>query len=326
MKLKVLLAAMTVISVIAVIFYIIVNTAMNAFKICSEPLKVEFFADEKEEEILNRMQNAKLAQDVKIGEIGGKTNVDDPVSDAYLPYSFNVYNKQLPKADDIQAQNNYEYIITATYKKVLERNPTEDELLKNVALFKKGELNDELLLTYLYNSTEYSMKSRVQSNDVNNDLEYAYAKEDILSIIAKLYYGELHEEAPKKILLPLRDMFMYFDSDQYMFRAFLLADNYKNFENEVISSRRLKKENILDVYRKYFKEDELRYIANDIRRYDLLTKQNQNNKPPDNLPTNTNFQGADLGALEAGIGTGSGAVTQQPDKQLTVQDLVKALD
>lgn len=325
MKPKVLLAAIAVILAIAVIFYMIMNTAKNAFKICSEPLRVEFFADETEQELLNRMQNAKLAQDIKIGETGGKINIDDPVSDAYLPYSFNVYNKPLPNADDIQEQNNYEYIITATYKKVLERNPTEDELLNNVAMFKRGELNDDLLLTYLYNSTEYSMKSRVQTNDVNNHLEYAYAKEDILSIIAKLYYGELHEEAPKNILLPLRDMFMYFDTDQYMFRAFLLDDKYKNFENEVIGSRRLKKDNILDVYRKYFKENELRYIANDIRKYDLLMRKNQNNKPPDNLPSNTNFQGADLGAIEAGIGTGSGAVTQLPDKKLTVQELVEAL-
>lgn len=323
MKLKVLLLTVAVVPVVLVIFYIIVGTATKAFEICEQ---TEFFVGNNdlvnEEEMLARMQKARMTQNLKIGEIGGKQNVDDPVSDAYLPYSFNVYDKKLPSASEMQEHNNYEYTITATHKTVLERNPNEEELMKYLELFKKGEMDENLLRTYLYNSSEYAMKSRVQSNDVNNDLEYAYAKEDIFAMIAMMYFAELEEEVPKSMLLPLRDMFMYFDNDQYMFRAFLLDDNYKKFEQQVIGAKRLKKENILDVYRKYMKEDEIKLTANDIRKYDILTKSNQNNGDPKMLPVNSSFQGADLSIINEGIGAGSGAQAVTDVKPLTVDDLI----
>lgn len=318
MNLKVLLLVLIVTAVIAVI---VVGTVTKAFRICQN---TELFAQETDEEIISRMKDAKAAQDLKIGEIGGELNVDDPVNDAYLPYSFNVYEKELPSANDIQLNNNNEYTITMLYKNVFERSPTQEELIKNLDQFKSGELNEDLLRTYMYNSSEYVMKSRVQSNNVNSDLEYGYAKEDLIAMIAKIYFDELYEEVPKKILLPLRDMFMYFENDQYMFRAFLLDDNYKKFEDEVIAAKRLKKENILDVYRKYIKEDDLKLSANDIRKYDMLTKKNGNGAVPENLPVNTSFQGADLNAISAGVGAGSGAMSAATDvNQLTVDDLIK---
>jgi hypothetical protein len=329
MKLKVLLL---LIPVMLVLFYIIISTAIKAFEICKD---TEYFAvneDQKGKSINQilekaekegKLQEARQLQDMKITEVGGKQNLDDPVGDAYLPYSYNVYDKDLPSADDIQAYNNFEYIITAAYKQVLDRNPSEEELLKTIALFKSGEMNEELLRTYLYNSTEYAMISRVQSNEIRNDLEYASAKQDIMAIISRLYFAELEVEVPKKMLLPLRDMLMYFNNDQYMFRGFLLNDNYKKFETEVIGTRRLKKENILDVYRKYINEDDVKYTANDMRRYDLLTKSNQSKANPQSLPTNTAFQGTDLTVVAAGIGAGSGAQSTGENKALTIDELLK---
>lgn len=312
------------------IFYIIIITVSKVFDIC---VKTENFAVESMGQVLNRavqentIEKAKAAQNKAITEIGGKIDVDDPVSDANMPYSYNVYDKPLPSATDMQNHKNYEYMIINTYKKVLNRNPTQEELTQNVRLFRTGENDENKLRIVLYNSTEYAMSAKVQSNEIGNELEYAYAKEDMLTLIAKMYYDELNVEVPKNMLMPLRDVFMYFENDQYLFRAFLISDHYVLFENEVKGAKRLKKEDLITVFNKHFVLTDLKYKANDIRRYDMLTKQNVASTVPENLPVNTNFQGADLQILSQGVGAGSGAQFDQSSAQNTISlnDLAKQI-
>jgi hypothetical protein len=242
-------------------------------------------------------------------------NMADPISDANMPYSQNIYEKQIVE------KNINEYEIITIYKQLLDRNPRSDELEKAILQFGSGELNAELLRTYLLNSTEYSLNVKLQSNTVNDDVEYRYAKEDLILIISRMYFDELKVEPPKRMLLPLKDVFLLLENDKYLFRALLVHTNYKIFEDEVLSSKLMKKENILETFEKYFVLNDLKMKANDIKRYDALNKVNTQTQPPAAVPVNTAFQGTSLAVANSGeIGAGSGA-TFGPN-QPTLEELL----
>ena len=217
----------------------------------------------------------------------------------------NVYEKPLNivdtgggSADDMQETNNYEYTIISEYKRIFGRNPTEDEMNEHMQQFRHGELDQSTLRIYLLNLPEYAMNSKTQSNDINGDIEYAYAKEDMMTMIVRMYFGELEKEPPRAVLLPLRDIYSMLGYDKYLFRAMLVHQNFKAFEDDLIKTRGLKKEGLLKVFDKHFSRDELRMKANDIKRYDALTKQQNSQQNVMPMPVNTHFQGTNLQTVE----------------------------
>lgn len=301
--------------IVIITFYIIFLglRLCEPFVANDNPIKAEILKAQN-----NNMNLSKYYQDITntlYANLASGTSVDDAVGDANLPYAMNVYNKDIAS---MQNKNN-EYIIIASYKKILNRNPTEEEINKHLQQFDNGELDEKLLQVYLLNSTEYMINAKVQSNEVLADMEYAYAKHDIIAMITRMYFEELHAEAPKAMLLPLRDIFMFLENDKYLFRAFLIDSKYKNFEEEILGTRTMKKENILEVFNKYYVYDSLKLKANDIRRYDAVNRVNSEEHIPESIPANTNFQGANLNLVEQNLGAGSGA------QQATVSDQDSAL-
>ena len=102
-----------------------------------------------------------------------------------------------------------EYIIINVFKSVLNRSPNSSEIIRYSEQMENNELDEHLLKIQLMNSTEYRRNVKLQSNDVEADLEYAYAKEDLLTYISKLYFDERNMELPHVMLLPLRDIYVY---------------------------------------------------------------------------------------------------------------------
>jgi hypothetical protein len=244
----------------------------------------------------NLVENSRIVDD---------NQIEDPISDANKPYSFNLYEKPsiVQRTDD----NQYEYIIIANYKKILNRNPTVSELKMYLDQFKSSEINENLLKIYLLNSTEYVLNVKLQSNEINGDVEYSYAKDDLISIISELYFNELKTEPPQGMLLPLRDIYMYLESNPYIFRALLVHANYAKFEAEVLATKLLKKEYLSIIYDKYFNIYDLKLRANDIKRYDILARDAEK-QSVNTLPSNPTFQGASLETVsDPNIGAGSGA-------------------
>jgi hypothetical protein len=259
--------------------------------------------------------------------LSSEPKADDIISDANLPYAFNVYNKEISNFEI----KNTEYIIISSYKKILNRNPTSEELNKDIQQFNDGELDENLLRVFLYNSTEYMMNSKVQTNEVEADIEYAYAKHDLITIISRIYFEELNAEVPKAMLLPLRDIFMFLENDMDLFTALLINENYKKFEDEVLASKGVKKENILEIFNKHFVYDSLKLRANDIKRYNALNRlTSPGTPPPSALPVSTSFVGTDLQVANQNLGAGSGAqqtqqTQQEQQAQQTKQDESSAL-
>lgn len=197
--------------------------------------------------------------------------LEDPISDAYLPYSCNIFNGFIKSPEE----NNNDYDIISIFKKVLDRNPTSSELLKYNRQMKEGELDASMLKINLINSSEYRRKIKLQSNDVLADVEFKYAKEDLLSYLSRLYYNELEYEIPKQMMLPLKDIFIYLQNNEYLLRALLNHDNYPLFEKDVIDMKLLTKTKLGEYFEKYFILYDLKLSANDIKRHDILERKSK---------------------------------------------------
>lgn len=197
-----------------------------------------------------------------------RKSIDDPITDAYLPYSCNIFNDGNRSPETV----NIEYTIISIFKDILGRNPTSSELTKYTEQIGSKELDEHLLKTQLFNSAEYRRNIKLQSNEISADISYSIAKEDMLSYVGKLYFDELDKEAPRVMLLPLRDIYMYLQSNEYLFRAFLIHQNYKLFEKEVSETRLLTKSLLAEIFSRYFLLYDLKLVANDIKKSDILKR------------------------------------------------------
>lgn len=205
-----------------------------------------------------------------------KKTLDDPISDAYLPYSNNVYTNKIKSVEQV----NFEYSIITIFKNILDRNPTPSEITKYSNQLVEKEIDETMLKVHLMNSSEYMRNTKLQSNEVASDTEYASAKDDLLSHINKIYFKELGKEAPKMMLLPLKDIYVYLQNNEYLFRAMLINDKYKLFEKEVLNTKFLTKSSLSTLFEKYFILYELKLKANDIKKTDILNREKPSNVSP----------------------------------------------
>jgi hypothetical protein len=224
-------------------------------------------------------------QDYKMGDI---PNIEDPISDAYLPYSSNIFNQQIKSITD----NTNEYEIINIYKSILQRQPNSTELNKNLYLFGTGELNEVSLKKQLLNSPEYLRLTKMQSNDVESGLEGALAKEDLLTKLTNIYYEERKDDCPRKMILPLRDTYIHLQYNDYLYRAVLRHNNYPKYERDILDSALLTKEKLLEIFNKYFDLTELKLVGNDIRKEYLLSMKNELGKIPE--PSKNKNNGSDI--------------------------------
>lgn len=194
-------------------------------------------------------------------KLNSKT-LNDPITDEYLPYSSNIFSLDIHSPEYI----NNQYIIINIYKTILDRQPTTEELIKNSTLFANNELDAITLKMQLLNSRENTINIKMQSNEIEPELEYAFARENLLYQISIIYFNELHKEAPPHILLPLKDIYIYLQYNSYLLRALLIHKDYILFENDVINNKVLTKSKLLDYFNKYFNLYELKIMAQDIKK------------------------------------------------------------
>jgi hypothetical protein len=120
----------------------------------------------------------------------------------------------------------------------------------------KAELTEEL-----FNSPEYNNYIKMQDNQAEGGLESAIAKRNLINKIMILYKSKYNNDAPVKMLMPLRDCFIHLRSNIFLFTAFLESFNYTKFEVEVLSTIVLTKKVLLQLFDKYFNLLELKLIA-----------------------------------------------------------------
>jgi len=221
------------------------------------------------------MQEQSINQRLQTLNQNNVISIEDPIGDAYLPYSLNLYK------DDVKSpeQVNHEYTVISLFKNILDRNPSKSEIEKYSRQLLNQEVDEQMLRIILINSVEYRRNSKLQSNDVHNDLEYSYARGDMISYINQLYFIELDKEIPKSMILPLKDVFAYLQNNEYLFRALLNNTNYNLFQKDVIDLKMMTKSGISELFNKYFVLYDLKIAANDIKRHDIINRTKLPKKP-----------------------------------------------
>lgn len=242
-----------------------------------------------------------------------RLSLEDPINDSYLPYSCNIYNNELKNVE----HNNYEYIIISLFKNILDRNPTAVEITKYTNQFINKELDETLLRINLLNSEEYKRIIKMQTNDVSADIEYQYAKEDLLSYINKLYFTELNKEPPKIMLLPLRDIYTYLQNNEYLFRAFLIHNNYHLFEKDIMNIKLLTKTSLAELFNKYFILYDLKLKANDIKKFEILAREKPV-EPPQNIQSQSSINMAPVVNTTPNIDTSGVKNTTTDDSEFVL--------
>ena len=177
--------------------------------------------------------------------VEGYDTIDDPISDSLIPYN--------PKAK-VELS---EYEVIELTKSILQRPPTIEEMTKY------SYLSSNSLKEYLYNSPEYDKLIKTQDNHVNNGIEGAIAKKNLINRIMAIYSNIVKKEIPVKMMLVLRDCFIHLQLNDFLFVAMLESFNYKKFEVDVLSAYVLTKKVLLHLFNKHFNVLELKLIAQD---------------------------------------------------------------
>ena len=193
----------------------------------------------------------------------------DPIEDTYLPYNDNKYKDD----PEFASTNNInEFVIIDVYKKLLNRHPRPEELNKNLRDFYEKLGNEEKLKMKIYNSTEYKMIVKMQSNDVEPGLIRHISHTKLIDSLKPLYKQHYEKNLPDKMLVPLKQCYIHLQYNDYLFKAMLMHDKYIIFENAVIREYIMTDKKLLDIFDKHFVLYELRLIANELKRRDIIKR------------------------------------------------------
>jgi hypothetical protein len=196
--------------------------------------------------------------------------INDPVSDAYLPYTIKNY-KDDPSA--ISTNNMNEFTIINIYKNTLDRQPTDKELSKNLQDFYENDMNEDILKLRIYNSTEFKIITNMQSNDIKPELITNISKGQLKDKLKKLYKDQHNTELVNtKLLDILIKCYIHLQFNDYLFKAMLMHDNYNYFENRLRNVYILTDEKLLEIFNESFILHELRLIANELKRQDIIKR------------------------------------------------------
>ncbi len=197
-------------------------------------------------------------------------NINDPIGDEYLPYTVKNY-----KDDPVAISNNNinEYIIINIYKNILDRQPTDAELKKHLQDFYENDMNEDILKLRIYNSTEYKMITNMQSNDIKPELIANVSKVQLNERLKQMYKVQHNTELSNvKLIDILIKCYTHLQFNDYLFKAMLMHDKYKEFENNARNEYILTDERLLDIFNKSFLLYELRLIANELKRQDIIKR------------------------------------------------------
>jgi hypothetical protein len=237
-----------------------------------EARRTDFYEKSSPRLIVNKQEVSLNAQTefYQNGVYDKYSSINDPIGDEFLPYSIKNY-KDDPVA--ITTNNMNEYTIINVYKNILDRQPTDLELRKNLQDFYENEMDESILKLRIYNSAEYKIITNMQSNDTKPELITNISKGQLKDKLIG-FYKDQHNTIiiNTKLIDILIKCYAHLQFNDYLFRAMLMHDKYMVFENMLRNEVRLSDEKILEIFNKSFILYELRLIANELKRQDILKR------------------------------------------------------
>jgi hypothetical protein len=165
-----------------------------------------------------------------------------------------------------------EYAIIDIYKNILDRHPKQKELIDNLQEFYEKNSDEEKLKLKLYNSTEYKIIVKMQSNYTDPTLISTISEKNIIEYLLKIYEDFFNKLPHDKMKIPLKQCYIHLQFNDYLFKAMLMHDNYVNFEKAVLREYIINDEKLLEIFDKNFVLYELRLIANELKKREVLKR------------------------------------------------------
>jgi hypothetical protein len=196
----------------------------------------------------------------------------DPIDDNYLPFvpRQNNFNND-PKYMAEKATN--QFVIIDIYKNILGRQPKPREIIVNLQEFYEKSSDEEKLKIKLYNSTEYKMIVKMQSNDIDPTLVSKISEKNIIDTLKTVYKNHFNKMPHDKMTIPLKQCYIHLQFNDYLFKAMLMHDNYPSFERDILREYIINDEKLLEIFDNNFVLYELRLIANELKRRELLKRE-----------------------------------------------------
>jgi len=196
----------------------------------------------------------------------------DPIDDNYLPSvsQTNNFNND-PKYMSEKTIN--QYVIIDIYKNILGRQPNPKEIIVNLQEFYEKNSDEEKLKLKLYNSTEYKMIVKMQSNDIDPTLVSKISEKNIIDVLKNVYNNHFNKMPHNKMTIPLKQCYIHLQFNDYLFKAMLMHDNYPSFERDILREYIINDEKLLEIFDNNFVLYELRLIANELKRREMLKRE-----------------------------------------------------
>jgi hypothetical protein len=147
--------------------------------------------------------------------------------------------------------------IMKLYNDLLQRSPSSTELISTSRDIASGKLTLDGLRQRLLDSDEYSRIIKLQSNSLTPELPKILADKDLLQKIVAIYREEKKLPPPNDAILPLKDVYIWLNYNEYAFRAFLRNKEYANFESDILRNDTLDEAVLKEMVDKTFDKKEL---------------------------------------------------------------------
>lgn len=142
--------------------------------------------------------------------------------------------------------------VISIYQQVLLRSPSPKELSTDAQQLSDRKITDEGLRQRLMDREEYQRLIKTQSNTIAPELPKLISERDQLALIARIYHEVRHKDVPPAMVLPLQDIYIHVEYNQYVLRVVLAHQKYPGFEKEVLLMQKRNKQDVIVLFDKTF--------------------------------------------------------------------------
>lgn len=147
--------------------------------------------------------------------------------------------------------------IIRVYQEVLQRMPTSSELVEHTRSITDNTLTIQGLEQKLIDSDEYQRVIKMQTNELAPELRKMISDRALMDMVSTIYQQERKSKIPENMVLPLKDIYVYLDYNEYALRAMLRTQTYPRFQEDVLATQDLDKTKLMEIFNRYYKKEKL---------------------------------------------------------------------
>lgn len=147
--------------------------------------------------------------------------------------------------------------IIRVYQETVQRVPSSTEMVENARAITDGTLTIQGLEQQLIDSEEYQRVIKMQSNELAPELKKMISDKALVDLVSKLYVEERGTKIPEDMKLPLKDIYIYLDYNEFAMRAMYRTASFPRFQEDVLKTPELDKPKLIELFLKYYKVEDL---------------------------------------------------------------------